>query len=65
MLIIGETGCGVYGNSVLSSQFFYKPKIVYSKTKSLLFKKKSTVLGLNNTWVLIPFMLLFALELTV
>lgn len=40
MLIIGETGCGVYGNSVLSSQFFYKPKIVYSKTKSLLFKKK-------------------------
>ena len=32
MLIIGETGGrSEYGNSVLSAQFFYKPKLVLKK----------------------------------
>lgn len=39
MFTIGETGCGVQGNSALSSQLFFKSKTVlnskvYSKNKN-------------------------------
>ena len=40
MLILGETGCGVYGNSILSTQFFCKfktseIKVYYGKKKNM------------------------------
>lgn len=35
VLITGETGHKVYGNSVLSSQFFCKPKTILKKLSLL------------------------------